>query len=286
MIDVKVPVLAESIPDAVVLTWHKGVGESVEKDEILVELETDKVALEVLAPEAGVIKEILKGDGETVLSDELMATIDPAGAAVAPPLKTHPQAHAEDETPNDPAELSPAVRKLVSEHNLDASQITGTGRDGRVVKADVLAVIGNQSKAEAPRAPPPAAAAPAPSALVAPARQTGGRVERREPMSRLRQRVAERLVQAQQSAAILTTFNEMNMQPVMALRSRYKDAFEKEHGVRLGFMSFFAKASVIALKKFPAVNAYIEGTRGGVSRLLRHRYRGRLAARVGGADPA
>ena len=258
MIEVKVPVLAESIPDAMVLEWRKRAGETVEKDEILVELETDKVALEVLAPEAGVIKEIIKGDGETVLSDEVMATIDPAGAA-AEPKGAEPTETADAEPEETSPELSPAVRKLVSEHNLDGSHITGTGRGGRLVKGDVLAFIDNQSKAE-PAKPEPTPPPPAPSAPPTRPALTGGRSERREPMSRLRQRVAERLVQAQQSAAILTTFNEMNMQPVMELRSRYKERFEKEHGVRLGFMSFFAKASVIALQKFPAVNAYIEGT--------------------------
>ena len=258
MIEVKVPVLAESIPDAMVLEWRKRAGETVEKDEILVELETDKIALEVLAPEAGVIKEIIKGDGETVLSDEVMATIDPAGAA-AEPKGAEPTETADAEPEETSPELSPAVRKLVSEHNLDASHITGTGRGGRLVKGDVLAFIDNQSKAE-PAKPEPTPPPPAPSAPPTRPALTGGRSERREPMSRLRQRVAERLVQAQQSAAILTTFNEMNMQPVMELRSRYKERFEKEHGVRLGFMSFFAKASVIALQKFPAVNAYIEGT--------------------------
>lgn len=257
MIEVKVPVLAESIPDALVLEWRKRAGESVEKDEILVELETDKVALEVLAPEAGVIKEIIKGDGETVLSDEIMATIDPAGVAATPVESAAAEEPENRESADDSPDLSPAVRKLVGEHDLDASQITGTGRGGRLVKADVLAFVEKQATTEpAKPAPPP----PAPAAPVAAPAPSGERIERREPMSRLRQRVAERLVQAQQTAAILTTFNEMNMQPVMELRSRYKDRFEKEHGVRLGFMSFFAKASVIALKKFPAVNAYVEGT--------------------------
>ena len=256
MIEVKVPVLAESIPDAMVLEWRKRAGESVEKDEILVELETDKVALEVLAPEAGVIKEIIKGDGETVLSDEVMATIDPAVVAAAPAESAPAEAA---EASDDSPDLSPAVRKLVTEHNLDATQITGTGRGGRLVKADVLAFVDKKAATE-PAKPAPVPPPAAPAAPVAAPRPSGERIERREPMSRLRQRVAERLVQAQQTAAILTTFNEMNMQPVMELRSRYKDRFEKEHGVRLGFMSFFAKASVIALKKFPAVNAYVGGT--------------------------
>ena len=255
MIEVKVPVLAESIPDATVLEWRKRAGDSVEKDEILVELETDKVALEVLAPQAGVIKEIIKGDGEVVLSDEIMATIDPDGVAGAP-AQTAPS---EVNETSDEAQLSPAVRKLVSEHDLDTAQVTGTGRAGRLVKADVLAFIEKQATPE-PATPEPKPATPQPAPAALPITQPGQRAERREPMSRLRQRVAERLVQAQQTAAILTTFNEMNMQPVMELRSRYKDRFEKEHGVRLGFMSFFAKAAVIALKKFPAVNAYIDGT--------------------------
>ena len=259
MIEVKVPVLAESIPDAMVLEWRKRAGESVEKDEILVELETDKVALEVLAPEAGVIKEIIKGDGETVLSDEVMATIDPAGVAAAPAESAPAEAPEAAEAPDDSPDLSPAVRKLVTEHNLDTSRITGTGRGGRLVKADVLAFVEKQATNQ-PAKPAPSPPPATPPAPVAAAASSGERIERREPMSRLRQRVAERLVQAQATAAILTTFNEMNMQPVMELRSRYKDRFEKEHGVRLGFMSFFAKASVIALKKFPAVNAYVDGT--------------------------
>ena len=255
MIEVKVPVLAESIPDALVVQWRKRAGDTVEKDEILVELETDKVSLEVLAPQSGIIQKIIKDDGATVLSDEVMATIDPAQTTNAPPVDSTPRRDSHQAPTSD---LSPAVRKLVAEHHLDASQITGSGRGGRLVKADVLTFINKQGEPESLKQEP--TPAPLPAVHVPIGGLERERIERREPMSRLRQRVAERLVEAQHSAAILTTFNELNMQPVMELRRRYKEEFEKEHGVRLGFMSFFAKASVIALKKFPAVNAYIEGT--------------------------
>jgi 2-oxoglutarate dehydrogenase E2 component (dihydrolipoamide succinyltransferase) len=262
LVDVKVPVLAESIPDATLLDWKKSPGETVAQDEIIIELETDKVVLEVPAPQAGVLSEVLKNSGDTALSQEVLARIDTEGAASAP------EAGAEEAQAAKPAEpapapsaesashaLSPAVQRLVDEHNLDPSKITGTGKDGRIIKGDVLAYVD-----AAPAAAKAEPAAPAkPAAPGKPAAPAGERGERREPMSRLRQRIAERLVQAQHTAAILTTFNEVNMQPVMALRSRYKEQFEKTHGVRLGFMSFFAKAAVQALERYPAVNAYIEG---------------------------
>ena len=280
-VDVKVPVLAESVPDATLLEWRKQPGDAVDKDEILIELETDKVVLEVPAPETGVIAEILKHTGDTVLSQEVLARIEPGAGAPARPLELVPDSAAEPAPPStqpaaaaDPERLSPAVRRLVAEHGLDASAIAGTGRDGRITKADVLAHLeasasaAETAAAPAESAPAPettrvAAAAVAPSPAPAPpkpaAAAPGSRTERREPMSRLRRRIAERLVEAQHTAAILTTFNEVDMQPVMALRARHKESFERRHGVRLGFMSFFARAAVQALGRFPAVNARIDG---------------------------
>ena len=286
-VDVKVPVLAESVPDATLLEWRKRPGDTVDKDEILIELETDKVVLEVPAPESGVLAEIVKHTGDTVLSQEVLARIEPGAGAAAGPLGLVPDRAEEPAAPAARSaaaagreRLSPAVRRLVEEHGLDVSAIAGTGRDGRITKADVLAHLEASASperaatapaavpAEPTPAPEPARAAvetvaspPAPAgAESAPgAPVPGSRAERREPMSRLRRRIAERLVEAQHAAAILTTFNEVDMQPVMALRARHKEAFERRHGVRLGFMSFFAKAAVQALGRFPAVNARIEG---------------------------
>ena len=280
-VDVKVPVLAESVPDATLLEWRKQPGDTIDKDEILIELETDKVVLEIPAPEAGVLTKILKHTGDTVLSQEVLAQIEPGdGASTAPPgLASVPtEAPAALTAPAVAAtsreRLSPAVRRLVEEHGLDATAISGTGRDGRITKGDVLDHLKSAAKPadtdSAPAAVPaesaPNRTEPAPS-TPAPARTEpttaasvpGSRDERREPMSRLRRRIAERLVEAQHTAAILTTFNEIDMQPVMALRGRYKESFERRHGVRLGFMSFFARAAVQALRRFPAVNARIEG---------------------------
>jgi 2-oxoglutarate dehydrogenase E2 component (dihydrolipoamide succinyltransferase) len=262
LVDVKVPVLAESIPDATLLDWKKGPGEAVDRDEILLELETDKVVLEVPAPQAGVISEVLKNTGDIALSEEVLARIDTEAAAPtvakatggngeAPAAATETPAAAED---SGSSALSPAVQRLVDEHGLDPGAIEGTGKGGRLIKGDVLAYLESNKPAQAPAAPQAPAARPATQPTPA-----GERGERREPMSRLRMRIAERLVQAQQTAAILTTFNEVDMQPVMELRKRYKDQFEKTHGVRLGFMSFFAKSAVQALERYPAVNAYIEG---------------------------
>lgn len=267
-VDVKVPVLAESIPDATLLEWKKSEGDAVEQDEILIELETDKVVLEVPAPEGGVLSKILKQAGDTANSEEVIATIDTDGKAKPKPAKeetSEPGDGEETEKKAAPSKkdggdksagLSPAVRKLVEEHSLDPSDIEGTGKDGRLTKGDVLEFLEkgeDTQKQEARKAEPQQKKAPPPQ-------PAGERAERREPMSRLRARIAERLVEAQHTAAILTTFNEVNMGPVMALRSRYKDRFEKIHGVRLGFMSIFAKAAVQALKRFPAVNAYIDGS--------------------------
>ena len=333
-VDVKVPVLAESISDATLLEWRKQPGERVEQDEILIELETDKVVLEVPAPAAGVLTEVLKQTGDTALSQEVLARIDPG--AVASAAASDPAAKVVSGTDAGPApaavaapdsgapafgsaasansgaggagreRLSPAVHRLVDEHGLDPAEVAGTGKDGRITKGDVLDHLEAAAKPAAGVAPPspagavpalasastgpipepapastaaalrPATGAPAPSAPVpAPASAPepgtsapapvpaapapGSRGERREPMSRLRRRIAERLVEAQHTAAILTTFNEVDMQPVIALRARHKEGFERRHGVRLGFMSFFAKAAVQALRRFPAVNARIEG---------------------------
>ena len=262
-IEVKVPTLPESVPDATLLDWKKQVGEAVAQDEILVELETDKVVLEVPAPQGGVLTEILKITGDITVADEVLARID-TSAAASPAASPTPAAAAPPATSTSLAAtpstaLSPAVRKLVEENQLDPAAITGSGKGGRLTKGDVLAHLKSQ-QAVTPALVQAPAAAPSMPSVTAPARRPGSREERREPMSRLRQRIAERLLEAQQTSAILTTFNELNMEPVLSLRKRHKDLFEKTHGVRLGFMSFFAKAAVAALKRFPAVNAFVEGT--------------------------
>ena len=267
LVDVKVPVLAESIPDATLLDWRKGPGEAVARDEIILELETDKVVLEVPAPQAGVLSEVLKNTGDIVLSEAVLARIDTeaapdsAGKGGDGTAEAAPAGQAGEQPAGSDA-LSPAVQRLVAEHQLDPSAITGTGKGGRLIKGDVLAYLdSNKSVPVATAAQKPAAQRPATAAKPATPPPIGGaRTERREPMSRLRMRIAERLVGAQHTAAILTTFNEVDMQPVMELRKRYKEKFEKTHGVRLGFMSFFAKAAVQALQRFPAVNAYVEGS--------------------------
>lgn len=273
-IDIKVPVLAESIADATLLEWKRQPGEAVKRDEILIEIETDKVVLEVPAPQDGVLQEIVRGNGEMVVSEEVIARVDTDAA----PVEVPPHAVTEDAVQSSPVaaapppaaggtagaaqRLSPAVRKLVTEHQIDPGVITGTGKDGRIIKGDVIAYIDQQSASQPPPAPPapaPTPASPAAPVSAAPSVASGDREERRVPMTRIRARIAERLVEAQRTAAILTTFNEVNMQPVMELRKRYKETFEKAHGARLGFMSFFAKAAVLALKKFPAVNASVDG---------------------------
>ncbi|RKW27408.1 MAG: dihydrolipoamide succinyltransferase, partial [Kingella sp. (in: b-proteobacteria)] len=237
IIEVNVPVFAESITEGTLLNWHKKVGESVARDETLVDIETDKVVLEVPSPQAGVLVEIIVQDGETVTSQQLLAKIDTAAtAAEAAPVQAAPTAG------SVPAAM-PAAAKLAAETGVDTAALQGSGRGGRVLKEDVAA-------AAQTAAPAPVQAAPVPQ---------GSRPEQRVPMSRLRTRVAERLLASQQENAILTTFNEVNMKPVMDLRARYKERFEKEHGVKLGFMSFFVKAAVAALKKFPVVNASVDG---------------------------
>jgi 2-oxoglutarate dehydrogenase E2 component (dihydrolipoamide succinyltransferase) len=273
IVEVKVPQLSESVSEATMLQWKKKPGEAVAQDEILIEIETDKVVLEVPAPSAGVLAQVISNDGDTVVADQVIAKIDTegkAGAAAveaevkpAPVAAAAPAAAAAATGSNTAA--SPAAGKLMAEQGLSAGDVAGTGRDGRITKGDVLAA-GQAAPAAAKAAPAPAAAPKAakPSLpdVKAPAsadQWLKDRPEQRVPMSRLRARIAERLLESQQTNAILTTFNEVNMAPVMDLRNKYKDKFEKEHGVKLGFMSFFVKAAVHALKKFPLVNASIDG---------------------------
>lgn len=249
IIEILVPELSESVSEATLLEWKKQPGEAIEQDEILIDVETDKVVLEVPAPSAGVLVEIVKGDGSTVTSGEVLARIDteakasaaaPAAAAETSAAAAEPAAQA------SVTAASPAASKILAEKGVEVSDVQGTGRDGRVTKADAVAAQAGAAK--------PAAAPVAPASL-----SLDGRPEQRVPMSRLRARVAERLLQSQQENAILTTFNEVNMQAVMDLRKQYKDVFEKEHGVKLGFTSFFVKAAVAALKKYPILNASVDG---------------------------
>ena len=265
LVEVKIPQLSESVSEATLLTWHKKAGDYVQRDENLIDIETDKVVLELPAPESGVLAKIAKGDGGTVTSNEVIATIDTeakpaAGATVAAAPPVSPPAPAAKSTPalravESPAAkmteaiVMPAARKIAADQGMDLSTVQGTGRGGRITKEDVVAQIARP-------AVKPSISPPSPVDI---SKVLGDRPEQRVPMSRLRQRVAERLLQSQSNAAILTTFNEVNMQPVMELRKKYQERFEKEHGVRLGFTSFFVKASVHALKKFPIVNASVDG---------------------------
>jgi 2-oxoglutarate dehydrogenase E2 component (dihydrolipoamide succinyltransferase) len=286
-IEVKVPVLPESVAEATLVNWHKKAGDRVKRDENLVDVETDKVVLELPAPDSGAVTEIIKGDGSTVTAGEVIAVIDtegkgaqeaapasptstsrPAGAAAASASAASTSrpsgaAAAPPAAPSAPAAVTalPAARKMMAEQNLSAADVSGTGRGGRITKADVQSAVESRGDSGRPAAAQPAAEAPQPAPLPSvqlPA-SLGARPEQRVPMSRLRLRVAERLVQSQSTAAILTTFNEVNMAPIIELRNRYKERFEKEHGVKLGFMGFFVKAAVHALKKFPIVNASIDG---------------------------
>ncbi len=251
-IKVTVPMLPESVADATILTWHKQAGDFVNRDESLVDLETDKVVLEVPVPESGILKEVKVAEGKTVQANDVLAIIEPGVALTegTPTVASEPVAPAVV-SDQKVTELSPAVRRLIAEHQLDVDQINATGKGGRLTKTDVENFIALQSAAPAPT---PAVKEPPPIQTV-----IGDRVEKRVPMSRLRARIAERLLQAQHNAAMLTTFNEVNLQAVMDLRANYKEQFEKRHKVRLGFMSFFTKAAVEALKRFPAVNASIDG---------------------------
>ncbi|PVZ37127.1 MULTISPECIES: 2-oxoglutarate dehydrogenase complex dihydrolipoyllysine-residue succinyltransferase [unclassified Pseudomonas] len=257
-IEIKAPTFPESVADGTVATWHKQPGDAVKRDELIVDIETDKVVLEVLATADGVLGAIVKGEGDTVLSDEVLGSIVEGGAAAAAPAAAPaaaaPAAAAADAGEDDPI-AAPAARKLAEESGIDLATVAGTGKGGRITKEDVVAAVANKKSAPAPAAKPAAAAAAAPVVVAA-----GDRTEKRVPMTRLRAKIAERLVEAQSNMAMLTTFNEVDMTEVMALRSKYKDLFEKTHnGVRLGFMSFFVKAATEALKRFPAVNASIDG---------------------------
>ena len=266
IIEVKVPQLSESVAEATLLVWHKKIGESVTRDENLVDVETDKVVLELPAPSAGVITQIIRGDGSTVVAGEIIAIIDTDGTVKVSPMEVSAAPHVAAAAATSPDAKSaagiamPAAAKILAENGLSAAQVDGSGKDGRVTKGDALsAVSGKATPVVAPLAAP-VASKPALQQVSAPApAKLGDRPEERVPMSRLRARIAERLVQSQSTNAILTTFNEVNMAPVMELRNKYKDKFEKEHGVKLGFMSFFVKAAVAALKKYPIVNASVDG---------------------------
>lgn len=269
IVDIKVPQLSESVAEATLLQWKKKPGEAVALDEILIEIETDKVVLEVPAPAAGVLSQLIKNDGESCVSDEVIAKIDTsatasaspaaaAPAAAAPAPAAAPAAAAGNNSKSDVA--MPAAAKLMADNQLAAGSVAGTGKDGRVTKGDVLGALASGSAKPATPVAPVAAAKPALPNVAAPVTPNlGDRPEQRVPMSRLRARVAERLLQSQATNAILTTFNEVNMAPVMEMRKRFQEKFEKEHGVKIGFMSFFVKAAVAALKKYPVLNASVDG---------------------------
>ena len=275
IVEVKVPQLSESVAEATMLTWKKKAGEAVAVDEILIEIETDKVVLEVPAPSAGVLAEIIQGDGATVVADQLIAKIDtegkagaaaPAPAAAAPVAAAAPAAAPAAAGGSKGDVAMPAAAKLLADNNLSVSALAGSGKDGRVTKGDVLAAVAGGAKAAvaavaAPSVIPTGVPTKALPQVAAPAgkEDLSGRPEQRVPMSRLRARVAERLLQSQSTNAILTTFNEVNMAPVMDLRKKFQDSFTKEHGTKLGFMSFFVKAAVHALKKYPVLNASVDG---------------------------
>lgn len=254
-VDILVPDLPESVADASVATWHKKPGDAVNRDEVLVEIETDKVVLEVPASEAGILDAILEDEGATVTSRQLLGRIRPGDSSGKP---TEEKTQSKEATPAQRATasleeenndaLSPAIRRLIAEHDLDAAAIKGSGVGGRITREDVEAYLASNKQADKP------------AAVSAPQPALSGRSEKRVPMTRLRKRVAERLLEAKNSTAMLTTFNEINMQPIMDLRKQYGEAFEKRHGVRLGFMSFYIKAVVEALKRFPEVNASIDGS--------------------------
>ncbi|MBE7368427.1 2-oxoglutarate dehydrogenase complex dihydrolipoyllysine-residue succinyltransferase [Ramlibacter pallidus] len=273
IVDVKVPQLSESVAEATLLQWKKKAGEAVAQDEILIEIETDKVVLEVPAPSAGVLAEIVIADGGTVTSDQVIAKIDSEGkAGAAAPAAAKPAQATPSAVASAPAAAPaggsksdvamPAAQKMMADNNMPAGSVAGTGRDGRVTKGDVIGALASGTAAKAAPAPAPAAAPrPALQQVSAPSAgaDLGERPEQRVPMSRLRARIAERLLQSQSTNAILTTFNEVNMAPVMEMRKRFQEKFEKEHGVKIGFMSFFVKAAVHALKKYPVLNASVDG---------------------------
>ena len=278
IVEVKVPQLSESVAEATLLQWKKRPGEKIEIDEILIEIETDKVVLEVPAPAAGVLAQLVKNDGDTVVAEELIAKIDTEGVEATSPLEIKPVPAAKPAAGAAPAVIAapktdaattapamPAAAKLMADNRIASETVAGTGKDGRITKGDVLAVMEGGAKPVAltPAVTAPAAPAAKPLPTVAPPPvpgvNLGDRPEQRVPMSRLRARIAERLVQSQSTNAILTTFNEVNMAPVMEMRKRFQEKFEKEHGVKIGFMSFFVKAAVAALKKYPIINASVDG---------------------------
>ena len=285
ILEVKVPQLSESVAEATLLQWHKKVGDAVARDENLIDIETDKVVLELPAPAAGIITQLIKPDGSLVVAGEIIAIIDTDASAKVSPMEVSslpvqpPAAATATPTSADPVAAAiaamasksssnvamPAAAKMLADNNLTTAQVDGTGKDGRVTKGDVINKLEQKpAPAVAPTAPAPTAPAAAPKPALqqvasATALNLGQRPEERVPMSRLRARIAERLVQSQSTNAILTTFNEVNMAPVMELRAKYKDKFEKEHGVKLGFMAFFVKAAVAALKKYPIINASVDG---------------------------
>ena len=263
--EIKVPTLPESIADALIVTWHKQEGDAVSRDEVLVDIETDKVVLEVPAAEDGVMGKIIEPEGTTVAAHQVIGSIE-AGSAAAPAAA--PAAAAEDATAAASVsaddglvgQTSPSVRKFLEQHGLSASQVKGTGKNGRITKKDVEAhIAGSTAVASAPAAATPASAAPVPASAEAPSMPEGERVEKRVPMTRLRARIAERLLSASQDTAMLTTFNEVDMSAFIALRNQYKAQFEKSHGIKLGFMSIFLKAATESLKRYPDINASIDG---------------------------
>ena len=268
IVEVKVPQLSESVAEATMLQWKKKVGDSVAADEILIEIETDKVVLEVPAPSAGVLSEILVGDGGTVTAEQLIARVDtdgkvaaaaPSAAAAPAPAASAPAAAPAAQSTSMAGVAMPAAAKLMADNNLATGSVAGSGKDGRVTKGDVLSAVAGGAKPAAQVSIPTGVPTTSLPQVAAPAVNLGDRPEQRVPMTRLRARVAERLLQSQSTNAILTTFNEINMAPVMEMRKRFQDKFEKEHGIKLGFMSFFVKAAVHALKKFPVLNASVDG---------------------------
>ncbi|MFY7866625.1 2-oxo acid dehydrogenase subunit E2, partial [Roseateles sp.] len=269
IIEVKVPQLSESVSEGTLLTWKKKPGQAVAIDEILVEIETDKVVLEVPAPSAGVMAQIIKNDGESVASEEVIARIDTDGTAQVSPLEVKAVVAAAPAAAAPAAATGgakgdvamPAAAKILAEKGLSATDVAGSGKDGRVTKGDALAAGAKPAAVPAPVAvaAAPSVAKPLPAVAAPVAQNLGDRPEQRVPMTRLRARVAERLLQSQATNAILTTFNEVNMAPVMEMRKKFQEKFEKEHGVKLGFMSFFVKAAVAALKKYPVLNASVDG---------------------------
>jgi len=265
-IEIKAPTLPESVPDGTIATWHKKAGDAVKRDELLVDIETDKVVIEVVSPSDGVLSEVLKASGDTIVSNELLARVETGTSASAatkagtPKVQAAPEQTVAQESSEEPM-LSPAAKKIAEENNVDIDQLTGSGKHGRVTKEDVLTYVERQGAKKSTAKPEQKAASPSRliEGAVTGADLSSGRIEERVPMSRLRAKVAERLLQASQTTAMLTTFNEVDMSPIMELRNKYKDLFEKSHdGTRLGFMSFFVRASIEALKRFPAVNASID----------------------------